>query len=218
MLSKKFDAFLFDLDGTLFDTAPAIVYALKTAMEKHGVFVPEAQYAPSIIGPTADIIIKNLEPSLTPENITEILASFREIYDADPVTLTKKFDGMEAFLKMIYLDGKKLFTVTNKVLLPTKKILSGKEVIKYFTGIYTPDMHKEKKTSKPEMIRELLEQYNFDSGKTIMFGDTMGDVNSAHAAGCAAASVEWGYAADKTELINKSEYYFSSVSELINAY
>ena len=68
--------------------------------------------------------------------------------------------------------------------------------------------------NKTEMILRLLSEYGLQAGRTVMFGDTMGDVNAARGAGCAAAAVGWGYAPDKAELRNSADFYFPSVEDV----
>ena len=64
------------------------------------------------------------------------------------------------------------------------------------------------------MILDILEKYNLEKSETVMIGDALSDVQAAKKAGVLDIAVLWGYAKDKSSLVNDATYVVNNIEEL----
>ena len=118
-------AVIFDLDGTLVDSAPSIHRAVARMMESLDLPVPDL---PTVIG-----FIGNGVPTLIERCMTwaeagprpEAEPVFRAIYDADPITGVEVFEGVQALLSALRQQDVKTALCTNKPEAPTRTLVEG---------------------------------------------------------------------------------------------
>ena len=82
-----------------------------------------------------------------------------------------------------------------------------------FDDIYTIDKFG-KHITKTEMIEDIINKYNLKKSETVMIGDAASDVISAKEAGITGIGVLWGYGEDKTELIQKADFYINKINKI----
>lgn len=82
---SAFDNIVFDLDGTLIDSAPGVLSYLVKAVEKAGVKADETKLTRDLIGPPLETILRALCPTESVEKQTLTIQMFRQIYDDDPI-------------------------------------------------------------------------------------------------------------------------------------
>lgn len=179
---------VFDLDGTLVDSAPEIIAAMESAWLslERGPF-PRERFE---IGPP----LKEIVGSLGATRPDELAAAFRTRYDASDFAATRPFPGIPELLDRLRA-AHSLAVATNKRLAPTDKILK-----RWFAGAFArvacsdaldgvPGTY-----SKAAMVRAL--------GGTVLVGDTVADIAAAREAGVRAVAVTWGY--DPTDALEKA--------------
>jgi len=207
---------IWDLDGTLIDSGKEIKQSLELALKIAGVDL-EKQTKPFIVGPTIDKIIKEAFPIelITDKILSEIIKSFREIYDNSDFEHTKPFLGIED----IIFDTKSFMhhIVTNKPDKPTKKILNKLNWTKYITSIRTPysdfNGSKVKVQSKSEIYQCVIKK-NADNVSTFLgIGDMKTDCLAAKNNNIVAIGVLWGNAS-KEELLDCCDYLFEDTKQL----
>lgn len=213
-MQTEFDNYIFDLDGTLADTAPIILKNISKALAENNLKIDEALINSDIIGPPLPQIIAKLDAYCNEETVTKIIADFRRFYDANPSENVVLFDGIKDTLHKLVADGKKCFVATNKPVVPAEQVLEALDVKKYFTKIVGPNIIPGKFLSKTEMIRIIIDGYNLVPDKTLMIGDAFGDIKGAHEAGCKAAAAIWGYEKNKEKLSNLADLTLLSATDL----
>ncbi len=204
LISDKYSAYIFDVDGTILDTAPRILESIREALRTCRLHFNPQDINSHLIGPKIAEIVDILNIQTNNETRQKLIAAFRQIYDSDPVPGTMFFPQAEKILRELRQKGKKLFIATNKPERPLIKLLKAFN-LNYFTDFCTPDKYRDKVLSKAEMIAVLLEKYNLDNEKTLYVGDTRGDRDAAAQNGCPFAFAAWGYEKKKEEVMAVSD-------------
>jgi 2-phosphoglycolate phosphatase len=111
----KLSCVLFDLDGTLVDTAPDLILCLNKALSKHGfAAVPADTIKPFISFGATAMINESLNQSISDELYADILKTMLDLYQTNIAEHTVFFDGMADTLDAIEAQGLKWGVVTNK--------------------------------------------------------------------------------------------------------
>ena len=203
---------IFDLDGTLIDSADDIIDCLYYAYS----FVPELgvpKIEKTIIGPPVDTMAKRITPNINDQQIQRIVSKYRGCYDKSTLPRTKLYAGVEKLLNTLTAKGLSLFLVTNKPIFPTKMILK-KFSLNCFTDIITPDSISGKTINKDEMIQCLIKKWALEKGKTLIVGDTSSDVQAGNKNGIISAAVLNGYGEEHTIRNSRPKYIFKDINEL----
>lgn len=190
----RFDAVVFDLDGTLCDTAPDILAAWVGAARKLGIASPEESRKRYRVGPPLTELLEELVPGCSEEFKKNAVAAFAGIYDRSGFPETRLYPGIVELLDALKAAGKELFIATNKRKVPTLLILEKLDLAKYFRKVYTLDSTTGAK-NKNEMVGRLLAEQGLDPRKSAMVGDTAGDIRAARANAMTGIGVAWGYGA-----------------------
>jgi phosphoglycolate phosphatase len=177
VLSKITDL-IFDLDGTLVDSIPGIGSSLREAFLSVGRKMPLADLR-AAIGPPISIIAQRLEPELSYDEIVQIERHYRSSYDNEGWRSTPLFPGVAETLHTCVKRGYRLFIVTNKPRIPTKKILQYLKLESLFEEIVTRDSRSPAYASKADMLQYLLEKHALTLETTVMVGDTIEDCEAA---------------------------------------
>ena len=128
---------IFDLDGTLFDSAPEILLCLKKALELNNIDIKD-NLNKSIIGPPLKETLKNLVQKKDTFKIDKIIENFIELYDSDYCYKTKLYKGVQETLKILE-KNKNLILITNKRIVPTEKMLKNSKIIELFDNYFSVD-------------------------------------------------------------------------------
>src|SRR5574341_353000 len=131
---------IFDLDGTLVDSAEDIIDCLEKAYTEAEVASYIGRLDKSIIGPPLRELIRQATPELHDEKMEYIVKQFRKYYDASPLDKTRLKNGARNALCHLTALDKKMILVTNKPMQPTRKILANLN-LNYFEDVVTPDVH-----------------------------------------------------------------------------
>jgi phosphoglycolate phosphatase len=203
---------IFDLDGTLVDTAPDIINCLKQSFEEV-LQLTNINIDRNIIGPPVSDMIKQLKPELDSKKVEVLTNAFRVCYDDSIFPETFLYKGVAELLKKLKKKGCGIYLATNKPISPTKKILS-KLKINFFNKVVTADMLGKNKLTKSEMINFLINNCRLDANKSLMIGDTRGDIDAARENDISSAAVVYGYG-DRVEIaLAKPKFIFEDLGEL----
>jgi phosphoglycolate phosphatase len=184
--------FLFDLDGTLIDSAPGIEESFCIAYLK--VYNKECQKnITTFIGPPIHQVLKAVNGETNLEIINRFVDAFKQHYDTEGYKKSKLYDNVEHVLKYLFLNKLNIYIVTNKRLKPTKLILENLSIGKYFNDIYCPDILELKFKNKINLIAHVLRINSLLLNETIMIGDTLHDGLAADENNLDFALVEYGY-------------------------
>ena len=207
-MTKLFDGFIFDVDGTLTSTNQLIFDSFNFIAKKYlnRKFTDEEIVA--MFGPTEDVILKKWCEDKFDEARTEYYK-----YYSDNHWKAKLYPGINDILD--YLKNKKfpLGIFTGKGREATTITLKKLGVYHYFDLIVTGDDVANHKPSA-EGILKFVNQFKLKNERVLMIGDSVSDVKASKEAGIKVASALWdSYAHEKVKTL-ESDYYFYSVEEL----
>ncbi|WP_175879801.1 HAD-IA family hydrolase [Mycobacterium sp. IS-2888] len=180
---------IFDLDGTLTDSAEGIVASFLHALSHIGAPVPEGDLAAQIVGPPMDDTFRAMELG---EHADAAIAAFRAEYGARGWAMNTLFDGIATLLADLHAAGVRLAVATSKLEPTARRILAHFELDRYFDVIAGASPDGSRKT-KEEVLAHALEQLRPLPGRVLMVGDRSHDVDGAAAHGIDAVVVGWGY-------------------------
>ncbi|KAF1053176.1 MAG: hypothetical protein GAK43_01553 [Stenotrophomonas maltophilia] len=183
---------LFDFDGTLVDSAPAILATFAQVLAQHQ--LPACRTVDSsLIGPPLRQTLQTLSGRSEPELLDALSETFRTLYDDQVCLTTPAYPGWTEQLQALRERGLTLAIATNKRLLPTRRILAALGWEDYFSAVYASDSHPGIYTDKAGMIAELMSALQIPPGAAIYLGDTEQDGRAAAANAVAFWPVAWGY-------------------------
>lgn len=188
---------LFDLDGTLVDSAPDIGNAANLSLEMLGIERASKSQIESWIGNGIPKLVKraltkdfNGEPD--PLLFDKALPIFMQNYEKNVCVDSYMYEGVADTLKSLHDQGYTLGCVTNKAASCTLPLLAQLEIDQYFTSIVSGDTCKHKKPH-PEPILFALQEMGLSTVQCALVGDSAHDIHAAKAAGIPAVAVNYGY-------------------------
>ena len=183
---------LFDLDGTLIDSAPAILASFRDAFARTGI-APARAIDDSVIGPPLVETLQLLSGSDDPALTAGLVDAFKASYDSEGYKATAAFAGVGELLAELAGAGLTLSIATNKRLHPTRLILDHLGWSGHFANVYALDLFTPRLPDKAAMIARLLADQNIARDQAIYIGDRSEDGESADANGLPFIAVTWGY-------------------------
>ncbi|MDP2881330.1 MAG: HAD hydrolase-like protein [Azonexus sp.] len=183
---------IFDLDGTLIDSAPAILASFHEAFANSGI-APARAIDESIIGPPLTETLQLLADSHDPALIARLADAFKASYDSEGYKATAAYAGIGAMLAGLAAAGMTLSIATNKRIHPTRLILEHLGWRHHFTHVYALDLFPARLPDKAAMIGRLLADQAIPRAAAIYIGDRSEDGESADANGLPFIAVTWGY-------------------------
>jgi phosphoglycolate phosphatase len=203
---------LFDLDGTLVDSAADIARAANAAREALGYAPLRVETVKSYIGDGVDVLIARL---VRPEHVARAKEVFRVRYARCLLESTRPYPGVEAVLARLRAAGRALAVVSNKPQAPTEAILRGLGLARHFGAVVGGDGRAGRKP-EPGPFLEALRAIGGAPGKeALVVGDGRNDVAGARAAGLEVCAVTYGIgdAAEVSALA--PDYVIGSIEELL---
>ena len=188
-------AIIFDLDGTLIDSAPDLAEALnRTLLEINRPALPLSLIR-NLVGTGALALIKKgLEASGGIENndLEALRIRFLEIYDKILLEKTKLFPGALKAIKNLTKLKYPLSICTNKPEVPAKKIIKGLGIKSYFKNISGGDTYQYKKPHPLHLIKT-IKASGRRKNYAIMIGDSKNDIDCSKSLGIPSIVVSFGY-------------------------
>ncbi len=190
------EALIFDLDGTLVDTAPDLMAATNQIMAMEGRHaVSEAQIRQFVGHGAMDLIKRGLAAtgSVPGEARLRILhRNFLDFYGANISTHSQLFDGLMLLLDKATAQGLKMGVCTNKVEALSHKLLKAIGLDSYFSGLVGGDTLAIMKPNAEPYV-EVARRLGVNARNTIMFGDSETDIRTAQNVGVPVIAVSFGY-------------------------
>ncbi len=187
---------VFDLDGTLIDTAPDLISTLNLILAREG--LPDVPYeaARRMIGGGARgmiekaVITEGRAGSRT--DLDRMFAAFIEHYAAHIADRSRPFPELEATLDRLAGEGRRLAVCTNKLEWLSVRLLDTLALTSRFVTICGQDTFGVQKPD-PEMLRRTIMRAGGDPADAVMVGDSGTDVRTARAANVPVIAVDFGY-------------------------
>jgi phosphoglycolate phosphatase len=187
---------VFDLDGTLIDTAPDLIDTLNVVFEREGVPLVPYEEARMLIGGGAKAMIsrglaaegRNVDSA----ELEKLLADFIAYYSAHIAVRSRPFPGLEDALDRLTSDGFILAVCTNKLEGLSRQLLNELKLAPRFAAICGQDTFGVQKPD-PVVLRKTIAAAGGATEAAIMIGDSATDVLTARAAGIPIIGVDFGY-------------------------
>ena len=185
----NYDLIIFDWDGTLSDSAGAIINSIKDASIKNNIDIPPEKSMRSIIGLGLDEAFEKLFPDQLNHHLDDLKNDFREFY-LNYVDDIAMFDGVDVGIKMLFNQGFKLAVATGKSRRGLNNALNKTNLNAFFSFTRTMDECFSK--PHPQMINEILENLFIEPERAIMVGDSIYDLEMARNASIDSIAVTYG--------------------------
>lgn len=187
---------VFDLDGTLVDTAPDLINALNFVLAREGMPPVPLHAARNMIGQGARRLIeRGLEAdgrAVSVADISRLTADFIDYYAANIAVASRPFEGLESALDELSARGFRFAVCTNKLEWLSKLLLDQLDLSSRFAAICGADTFGVSKPD-PVILRETVARAGGRIAGAIMVGDAGPDVGVARRAGIPVIGVEFGY-------------------------
>jgi len=193
-MTSPYTCILFDLDGTIVDSAPGIIASLAFTFEKMGKPIPGPTEMLAFVGPPILDSFRDLA-HLDPAESATALAIYRENYLEIGVHDSTPFEGVGEVLRAIHESPIPLSLATSKPELPATLILEHLNLARFFdiiTGASADEVRSAKKDVVEEALKR-LEAMGADISRPVLVGDRKHDVEGAAAHGVPTIFVTWGY-------------------------
>jgi phosphoglycolate phosphatase len=195
--SKYLQAVLFDLDGTLLDTAPDMVGALNDLRAEQSLAPVDYAMARAHVSHGAFGLVDAAFGRIDTAERQRLRDRFLEIYASRVATATTLFDGMETVLNQVEADGLAWGVVTNKPGNLTEPLLAALGLLSRCACVVSGDTVAKRKPH-PEPLLHAMRQLNAESGPSdgaqLMYvGDASRDIQAGKAAGMITVAATYGY-------------------------
>lgn len=198
---------VFDLDGTLTDSAPGIFNAIKYLQNKMNLTPLSEEQLRSCVGPPLNESFMRLW-GVNFETAEEFVKIYREYYLPTGIFENTVYDGINELLKSLKANDIRLLICSAKPTSMINTVLEHFDILKYFDQISGVALTG-KLPTKGERLKAMLEDKN-----AYMVGDRKDDIIGAREAGIKSIGVLWGYGSIKELTDSGADYIVSSASEL----
>ncbi|KCH35409.1 protein tyrosine kinase transcriptional regulator PtkA [Mycobacterium tuberculosis KT-0108] len=189
---------IFDLDGTLTDSARGIVSSFRHALNHIGAPVPEGDLATHIVGPPMHETLRAMGLG---ESAEEAIVAYRADYSARGWAMNSLFDGIGPLLADLRTAGVRLAVATSKAEPTARRILRHFGIEQHFEVIAGASTDGSR-GSKVDVLAHALAQLRPLPERLVMVGDRSHDVDGAAAHGIDTVVVGWGYG--RADFIDKT--------------
>ena len=209
-------AIVWDLDGTLIESAPDLARALNALLNEHGQYGHTvAQVRPMIGGGVALLIERGFRAAgapLEPAACEALVPRFVEYYTACATDSTHLVPHAREVLEYFYHAGVPQALCTNKPLDVTRLILDALDISGFFSSVVAGDTTARKKPH-PLPVQTCLRELSVRPEQALMVGDSGADVGAAQAAGVRVILVPDGYTGVPTASLG-ADHVINSLADL----
>ncbi len=189
---KEYDAYIFDLDGTLLDTLDDLTASVNAGLEAYGEPIRTREEVCSFVGNGfAQLIALSVANGRQNPHYNEILTFFKEHYKTNCIRQTHPYEGILSLLQRLKEKGKRLAVVSNKADFAVKALND-----RFFgewieVAIGENEAEGIRKKPHPDSVNEAFRILG--GGNAVYIGDSDVDVLTAKNAGIDCISVTWGF-------------------------
>ena len=189
-------AVVFDLDGTLVESAPDLHATLVEVTREIGIKAPDLPTLRTLIGDGARVLIRrSLEVAGEPDDpalVDDLFKRFLARYTAVPCRDSFIYEGVPETLDRLAARGLALGVCTNKPQGPTDGLLAALGMTRWFGSVVGGDALPVRKPDAGHVLA-VLDQLQATPDQAVMVGDSRNDVLAARAAGMKVVVVTFGY-------------------------
>jgi phosphoglycolate phosphatase len=189
--SARFDAVVFDLDGTLIDSLLDLAASVNYTRQSLGLDVLRTQRISTYVGDGATMLIRRaLGEGLSETDIQKALNIFMNHYQGHLLDHTKLYPGVDETLSS--LAPLKLAVLTNKPLAPSRIILQSLGILDRFLAVFGGTCFEQKKPH-PMGLEQILRNFGVSGERTLMVGDSSIDIETGINAATLTCGVTYGF-------------------------
>lgn len=185
-------AVFFDLDGTLVDSAPDMIEAMRRLRVELGESPVGAESIGSVVSKGGRAMIRRGFPAADDARVEVLLPRFLDLYAEAIATHSALFPGMDAVLAGLEARGTRWGIVTNKPGLLARALLNALQLDARCAALVTGDCLPQKKPD-PAPILRACEIAGVAAARCIYVGDDLRDIEAGRAAGMRTIAAGWGY-------------------------
>lgn len=183
---------IFDLDGTLIDSAPSILAGFGQALRLAGV-TPVRPLSADLIGPPLQQALGLLSGSSDSALLAQLAQHFKAYYDEAGYRLSVVYPGVTDALRTLHAQGVQVHLATNKRHAPTLLILEHLGWLPWFRSVYALDMAGLGLRDKTQMVAAQLRNEGIAAANAWYVGDRREDREAARNNAIGFIGVDWGY-------------------------
>ena len=205
----QFPVYLFDVDGTLVDSAPDICGAVQEVLTGTRARAVDELYLRRYIGYHLFDLFHDLIPDVTEEEKQTLLTNYRSTYTARKHSATRLYPGVQEAIARI---GGRKSTATTKSTATVRSVLEMFDLLPHFDHVQGTDGFPAKPA--PDVIFKSLEVFGVPPDQVLMIGDAATDMAAGRAAGVKICAVSWGYGDHKAMATYEPDYWIDDLSAL----
>jgi phosphoglycolate phosphatase len=209
-LIPRYPVYIFDIDGTLLDSAVDICGAVQQAIIESGGTPPPFEHLRSFIGLHLTDVFNDAFPGCDEQKMASLIQSYRRAYPALNHRSTKVYPGVTETLTL--LPGRKA-TATTKGSPMARSVLHQFGLAPHFEHIQGTDGFACKPA--PDVILTAIRELGADPAECLMVGDAPADIKAARAAGVKVCAVQWGYGSPAELASCEPDYSIADLRELL---
>lgn len=213
------DLLIFDLDGTLIDSATDLANSVNATRVWMGLPALEHDTVASYVGNGAPVLMRRaLGPEASEEDVQRALEHFLAHYEEHKLDFTRPYEGIPELLAALRREGVKMAVLTNKPVRISGRILEGLGLRDYFVRVYGGNSFEQKKPD-PIGVHALLHELQIEPEAAAIVGDSAVDVKTARNAGIRVIGVSWGLQPESFEadppdmMVDRPEEILRAVTE-----
>ena len=204
---RRFDAVMWDLDGTLVETRRDITTAVNLLLADRQLPPMSVAAVSGHVGQGARVLVTGClrESGIARVDASEVeraYESFRTYYRAHLLDTSAPYPGVPELLERLHSAGLAMGVVTNKPEELSRRLVDGLDLSRFFNVLVGGDSLPERKPD-PAPLLHVKETLGAGDTRCVMVGDMVIDIEAARAAGIPGAAVAWGFST-KEKLLSAS--------------
>lgn len=214
---SSYNYLLFDLDGTLTESAPGIMNSARYALAQYGITdVPDSTLRKFIGPPLMDSFQDFF--GFSPDKAREAMKKYREYFGEKGLFENSVYDGIRETLTALKGQGKHLFVATSKPEIYTNRILEKFDLMHFFEFVGGADV-EETRSEKAKIIAYVIQNAGLEkerqNGSLLMIGDRKHDIIGAHKNNIPCCACLWGYGSHEEFNENGADFVIEKPENLL---
>lgn len=181
---------LFDLDGTIADSAAGILTCLRATLEEFGAAPDAADDLTWVIGPPLHAVAERLLGG--PEHVEACVAAYRRRYAQEGVSAVEPYPDVAEELRRLRSAGHALFVCTSKITPFAEQIVGRFGLSALFEGVYGAEPNAGA-DDKVRLAARIVREHGLDPADACLIGDRREDVRAGRENGLFTLGALWGY-------------------------
>src|SRR3569623_1571930 len=219
LFDRHLDAVLFDLDGTLVDSAPDMVVAMERLHAEEGVSGADAAAIAAVVSKGGRAMIRRGFPDIDEARVETLLPRFLDLYAEALATHTRTYPGVDALLEAIARRGARWAIVTNQPGWLARPLVERLGLAARSAALVTGDCLSVRKPDHAPVLHA-CQLAGLAPQRCAYVGDDMRDIDAGRGAGMLTVAAAWGYldgedpAAWKADLVAATPFALMSALQL----